>query len=251
MSNYELEKYSFPELKKMGVDMGLPMRRSKMEMIKDISKAFKEYEEYKREKIDKYERCYQLGDKGKEGTTYLVKDKSGREYAMKTFRREKSSATLKKEYLLQKNASKKGIAPRVYDYDTVSKYIVMERMDRHLYEDIKKKGVLTKKNQERILEIFDKLDEAKVFHGDANILNYMIKGEDIYIIDFGFSKEITDELLKKLKTNRPNYHLMTIGLILKLKELENEGKSSTGGKGISYKYLKRALPEEYIKNYKL
>ena len=86
MSNYKLEKYSLPELKKMATQMDLPMRRSKNEMIKDISEAFKEYEEYKREKIDKYEKFEQLGEKGKEGITYLVKDRSGKEFAMKTFR---------------------------------------------------------------------------------------------------------------------------------------------------------------------
>jgi predicted Ser/Thr protein kinase len=241
--SYKLEKYSLPELKKMALDMDLQMRRSKGEMIKDITEAFKEYEEYKREKIDKYKRCEQLGDKGKEGTTFLVKDRNGREFAMKTFRREKSSLTLKREFLLQKKASRKNITPRVYDYDTVSKYIVMEKMDRHLYDEIKKKGLLSKKYQERILEIFDKLDEVGVFHGDANILNYMIKDGEVYIIDFGFSKEITPRVLKKLETSRPNYHLMTIGLILKLKELSLEEKC--------YRYLKKALPVEYIVKYKL
>ena len=241
--SYKLEKYSLPELKKMALDMDLQMRRSKGEMIKDITAAFKEYEEYKREKIDKYKRCEQLGDKGKEGTTFLVKDRNGREFAMKTFRREKSSLTLKREFLLQKKASRKNITPRVYEYDTVSKYIVMEKMDRHLYDEIKKRGMLCKKYQERILEIFDKLDDAGVFHGDANILNYMIKDGEVYIIDFGFSKEITPRVLKKLETSRPNYHLMTIGLILKLKELSLEEKS--------YRYLKKALPVEYILKYKL
>ena len=241
--SYKLEKYSLPELKKMALDMDLQMRRSKGEMIKDITAAFKEYEEYKREKIDKYKRCEQLGEKGKEGTTFLVKDRNGREFAMKTFRREKSSSTLKREFLLQKKASRKNITPRVYEYDTVSKYIVMEKMDKHLYDEIKNKGVLCKKYQERILEIFDKLDQAGVFHGDANILNYMIKDGEVYIIDFGFSKEITPQVLKKLETSRPNYHLMTIGLILKLKELSLDEKS--------YKYLKKALPVEYLGKYKL
>ena len=241
--SYKLEKYSLPELKKMALDMDLQMRRSKGEMIKDITAAFKEYEEYKREKIDKYKRCEQLGEKGKEGTTFLVKDRNGREFAMKTFRREKSSSTLKREFLLQKKASRKNITPRAYEYDTVSKYIVMEKMDKHLYDEIKNKGVLCKKYQERILEIFDKLDQAGVFHGDANILNYMIKDGEVYIIDFGFSKEITPQVLKKLETSRPNYHLMTIGLILKLKELSLDEKS--------YKYLKKALPVEYLGKYKL
>jgi predicted Ser/Thr protein kinase len=244
MSNYRLEKYTLPELKKMAQRMDLPMRRSRAEMIKDISIAFTEYEEYKHEKLDKYTRYEQLGEKGKEGITYLVRDKHGKEYAMKTFRKEKSSKTLKMEYALQKKASKKNITPRVYDYDTVSKYIVMAKMDSHLYEQLEKdKGILQKKQQERILEIFKKLDEAGVFHGDANLLNYMLKDGEIYIIDFGFSKEITPKLMKKLGSDRPNYHLMTIGLILKLKEMNMPEKS--------YKYLLKALPDQYKKKYGL
>jgi Kae1-associated kinase Bud32 len=243
MNYCNLEKYTLTELKQMAVKMELPMKRSKKEMIEIISKAFKEYEDYKKDKIDKYTRYEQLGDKGKEGVTYLVKDRHGKEYAMKTFRRDKSSQTLKNEFNLQKKASKGGITPRVHDFDTTSKYIVMDRMDSHLYEYIKKKGYLCKKYQERILFIFNKLDEAGVFHGDANILNYMIKDNQVYIIDFGFSKEITPQLLKKLGTERPNYHLMTIGLILKLKEL--------GLTDMSYKYLQKALPQEYVTKYKL
>ena len=241
MDTYKLEKYNLPELKKMADKMGLQMRRSKSEMIKDIANAFKEYEEYKTDKLDKYKRYEQLGEKGKEGTTYVVKDKNDKEYAMKTFRKEKSSLTLKREYMLQKKAYKKGITPYVYDYDIVSKYIVMEKMDGHLYDYIKKKGILSKKYQERLLEIFKKLDESGVFHGDANLMNYMFKDGEIYIIDFGFSREITPKLIKKLGTDKPNYYLMTIGLILKLRENNFSDKS--------YKYLIKVLPEEYKKKY--
>jgi tRNA A-37 threonylcarbamoyl transferase component Bud32 len=242
-SSYRLEKYSLPELKNMAAKMNIPMRRSKTEMIADISSAFQEYEKYKHDKLDKYTKYQQLGEPGKEGLTYLVKDKHGHEYAMKTFRKEKSSNKLKKEFQLQKKAGKKNISPKVYDYDTVSKYIVMEKMEKHLFETIDKKKGLSKIQQERILYIFDKLDDAKIFHGDANLLNYMLKNGEIYIIDFGFSKEITPKLLKKLGSTRPNYHLMNIGLILKLKEMDFPDKS--------WKYLIKVLPDEYKKKYGL
>jgi len=237
MSHYRLEKYNLTELKKMASKMNLPPRRSKAEMIEDICKAFSEYEEYKKEKIDKYTRYGQLGEKGKEGTTYLVKDRHGKEYAMKTFRSGKSSMTLHREYSLQKKAAKAGVAPRVHDYDTVGKWIVMEKMDKHLYEKIdEEKGVLHRKDQERILEIFETLDRIGVFHNDANICNYMIKNGEIYMIDYGFSKEITPALKKKLHTNHPNSRLMLIGLILKLKERQLPERS--------YKYLLRKLDKE-------
>jgi tRNA A-37 threonylcarbamoyl transferase component Bud32 len=224
--------------------MDLQPRRSKAEMISDISKAFSEYEEYKSEKVDKYTRCEQLGEKGKEGTTYLVKDGNGKTYAMKTFRKGKSSSTLYKEYSLQKKASKAGVAPHVYEYDTVAKWILMEKMDSHLYDHmVKRKGVLSKKHQERLIEIFQKLDEVKVFHNDANICNYMLKDGQIYLIDYGFSKEIDSKLLKKLKTDCPNSKLMLIGLIMKLKEMKVPEKS--------YKYLKRKVDKEDLDRFQL
>jgi predicted Ser/Thr protein kinase len=244
MSRFRLEKYNLAELKKMAARMDLPARRSKTEMIDDISKAFSEYEEYKKEKIDKYTRHKQLGEKGKEGTTYLVTDSRGKEYAMKTFRKGKSSSTLHKEYSLQKKAAKAEVAPRVHDYDTVGKWILMEKMDKHLYEKInEEKGVLHKKDQLRLLEIFEKLDQVGVYHNDANICNYMIKGDKIYLIDYGFAKEITPKLKKALGTDRPNGKLMLIGLVLKLKEMNVPEKS--------YKYLVRQIDKEDIMKFNL
>lgn len=243
--SYQLEKYNLHILKKIAEKMGLPLRRSKAEMIADISDAFREYEEYKLEKIDKYTRQKQLGEKGKEGTTYLVIDKNDKEYAMKTFRKSKSSDTLKREYYLQKKAAKAGVAPKVYDYDTVNKWILMEKMEHHLMDLIaQKKGILRKSQQERIIDLFHRLDKVGVFHGDANVANYMLdkKGE-IYMIDYGFSREITPSLIKKLRTDQPNYKLMTIGLILKLKDINLPPKS--------YKYLLRHVSDEDKKKYNI
>lgn len=236
-SPYNLEKYTLQQLREMAREMDLRSRRSKTEMINDISTAFQEYENYHKEKIEKYTKIRQLGNKGKEGITYLVRDMedsetSGRpvEFAMKTFRKTKSSVTLKKEYKLQKLAGKAGVAPCVHTYDTVSKYILMDVMDRHLMDVIyDQKGTLHKYQQKRILEIFRILDEIGVFHGDANIANYMVKDKEIYLIDYGFAKEIDDRLLKSLKVKKPNSELMLLGFILKLKEMKCEPSA--------YKYL--------------
>ena len=204
----------------MAQDMDLKIPHSKSEIICEIAKAFKEYESYKKDKIDRYEKCEQLGDKGKEGTTYLVKTKDGKEYAMKTFRKSKSSATLRKEAELQKMASDQGVSPNVIDIDTVSKYIVMEKMDGHLLDKIKKQGGLTRTQQRQIINIYRSLDKAGVFHGDANLLNYMYKDENIYIIDFSMAKEITHGLTKRLGTYTPNMTIMTLGLSLKLRDMQ-------------------------------
>jgi len=237
-----IQKCKLDKLKSICDTLGIQPKKKKDDIVSDIEVALKEYEDYKAEKIDKYQRKEQLGEKGKEGTTFLVVDDKNREYAMKTFRTTKSSSTLKKEYTLQRIAGKAGISPRAYDYDTVSKYIVMERMDSHLYDDIIRKG-LTQKFQKRIMEIFNILDDVKVFHNDCNLMNYMLKDGQVYIIDFGFAKEITDKLVKTLKTDRPNSHLMLIGLILKLKEAKVQEKS--------YSYLMKHVRPEDKQKYSL
>ena len=162
----------------------------------------------------------QLGEKGKEGRTYLVTDKFNCEYAMKTFRKNKSAIKMKDEIDLQRACSNIKISPKIIHYDLDKKYIVMEVMDSHLLDEMKKVGGLVTENQQRqLIEIYKKLDKAKVFQGDANILNYMIKNGKIYIIDFGFAQYIDEKLIKRVKSTQPNYELMLLGFILKLKEL--------------------------------
>ena len=120
----------------------------------------------------------------------------------------------------------------------------MEKMDTHLVDVMKKqKGNLKRSQQYEILNIFEKLDEVGVFHGDSNILNYMIKGDKIYIIDFGFSKEINERLVKKLGTSTPNIRIMTLGLVLKLREMNYPPSS--------WKYLKRRLSNDEIEKFQI
>ena len=129
------------------------------------------------------------------------------------------------------------IAPNVVDFDTVSKYIVMEKMDRHLVDVMKRRdGVLSQTLQKRIISIYRKLDEAGVFHGDANLMNYMFKGSQLYIIDFGMAREITTSLVNKLGTRKPNLQIMTLGLVLKLRELKAPSSS--------YSHLVKYLTDE-------
>jgi tRNA A-37 threonylcarbamoyl transferase component Bud32 len=232
-----LETYSLKELQSLSQKMNLPLRKSKRQSIDDITEALEEYKEYRKQKVEKYKRIKQLGEPGKEGTTYLVRDVHGKDYAMKTFRKTKSSNRLRREANFQKIAYKAGISPKVYDYDIVSKYILMQKMDKHLYDVLKANGgVLLKYQQQRIIEIFQILDKIGIFHNDANISNYMLLGKQIYIIDFGFAKEI------KNKTN-PNMTLMLIGFILKLKELHAPEKS--------YALLKTYLKPEDVTRFNL
>ena len=233
----DIESRSYSDLKDMATELGLPIRRSKALLAQDIMECFKEYEAYKRDKLDKYVRLHQLGDRGKEGTTYLVRTASGEEYAMKTFRKQKSSGTLRKEATLQRIAAEAGAAPTVQDFDTVSKYIVMEKMDRHLVDVLKRNnGVLSVSLQRQIISIYQKLDRVGIFHGDANLMNYMFKGRKLHIIDFGMAREITPNLINKLGTSTPNISIMTLGLVLKLRDLRLSRDS--------YQYLLEHLTED-------
>jgi tRNA A-37 threonylcarbamoyl transferase component Bud32 len=239
-----LKNLSYTDLKEIAEDMDIKISKNKDELIKSMLRCFKEWEKYKKEKIDKYEKIKQLGNKGKEGITYLVVTKDGNEYAMKTFKKNKSSDFLKKEAYLQELASKFNIAPKIIEIDTVKKTIVMEKMDKHLFEVIKyQEGDLTEKQQKDIINIFKNLDKAKVFHADSNILNYMYKGKKLCIIDFGMSKYIDDKLTEKLGTETPNIDLMTLGFILKLKELNC--------KKTSYSYLLKYVSDKNIITFNL
>ena len=135
--------------------MGLSIPQNNNELIDNILVCFKQYEDYKKEKLDKYKKIERIGNKGKEGETYLVKTNGGRYFAMKTFKKTKSSERLRQEAELQEMASNFGIAPKVIEIDTLSKYIVMERMDKHLVDTMKEQnGDLTEEQQKQIIHIF-------------------------------------------------------------------------------------------------
>jgi tRNA A-37 threonylcarbamoyl transferase component Bud32 len=230
MDDLYLKTLKYDELKNIAIDMDINIPKTKFELINKIIECFTEYEKYKKEKIDKYKKIEQLGNKGKEGVTYLVKTNDGSTYAMKTFKKNKSSNRLRNEARLQEIASNYNISPKIIEIDTVSKYIVMEKLDKHLFDILKEKnGILNIQQQKQIIKIFKTLDECKIFHADCNILNYMYKNKKLYIIDFGMSKEIDDKLIKKLGTSTPNLDISTLGFILKLKEFNCPS--------ISYSYL--------------
>lgn len=201
--------------------------RFKSTLIRRIAKGLREYEEYKQEKIDKYKKLERIGGDGKEGKTFVVKNRRGHKYAMKTFPKSKSSKTLKRELEFQQRASKHGLSPKIRDYDTVSKYIVMDLLDKNLLEILQEQnGVLTLTQQKHIINLFKGLDKINIFHRDPNPLNIMTKNGNWYIIDYGFAVEITDKLKKKYDSEDLNLHFMTTGLLLKLKELCAEASFS-------------------------
>ena len=185
----------------------------------------------------KYTILKQLGKTGKEGTTFLVVDKKGVEYAMKVFPKQKSINTLLKEVGHQNEAARHGIAPEIKEINEDEKYIVMEKLDKNLFDIVKKNnGEIPETIQRKIVNIIKRMDETGVFHGDPNPANFMMKGTTMYMIDYGFARDIDDKLMKKYETKTPNKKFMILGLILKLKEIYREHNPN-----IEYKVLSKIL----------
>jgi tRNA A-37 threonylcarbamoyl transferase component Bud32 len=134
-----------------------------------------------------------------------------------------------------------GVSPNVIDVDTVSKYIVMEKMDNNLMDLIKNQGTITKKQQKDIIKLYKTLDKAKVFHRDVNLLNYMYRDEKLYLIDFGMAKEITSSIKNSLGTDKPNMQIMPLVLALKIRDI--------GLPVSAYDYILKYLTVEQLKQY--
>ena len=208
-------------------------RTSAPKVIKKVPSS----QDVKKSPDGKYTIIQQLGSSGKEGTTYLVKNKKGDEFAMKMFSKHKSVNMLLKEVVFQKQAAKHGIAPQIKETNEEHKYIVMEKLDKNLFDIVKKnKGEIPDTVQRKIVSVIKKMDGTGVFHGDPNPANFMLKGNSMYMIDYGFAKDIDDKLMKKYETEAPNSKFMILGLILKLKEIYKDHNPN-----LEYKILSKAL----------
>ena len=206
-------------------------RKTKKEIIEEITNN------YYQKKKDKYTHVNQLGKSGKEGNVYLVKYRN-KEYALKQFRSHKSSKNIQKESDIQHKCAKHGISPKIKEVNLHCKYIVMDKMDYSLMDLIKKyKGRIPKKYQQEIINIISKLDQIKVFHGDPNPVNFMVKNKKLYLIDYGFAKEIDEKIIQKHGTENPNQLFMIIGLLIQLKE-------TYGGNFVKCDILRNQISDE-------
>ena len=170
--------------------------------------------------------------KGKEGIVTSCKRRN-RWYAVKQFKKRKSPFKIALEAKLQQIAAKVGISPKVRECNIEDKFIRMDRLETSLYKIMKSKGgKLNIKRQRQIIKIIKTLDKIKIFHGDPNPANFMEKDGQLYIIDFGFAEPITDKIVKKYDTTRPNQKYMILGLILKCKESFGD---------IKYSYLRQYI----------
>lgn len=219
MNYLDIETWDTKELRNILHEMGLPLRRNRKDMITDILEK----------KDADYVRGKQLGEPGKDAITYQVNKK----YALKQYKSRKSANQILKEANMQKLLASVNACPKVIDVDLHRKYILMDKLDKHLI-DVNSEKSVSLDHQKQLVKLYDKLDEVGVFHGDANPLNYMTKGKKLYVIDFGMSKTITPSLIKKLGSETPNRDIMTVGMIFKLKAMHFPEDS--------YKYLIESLP---------
>ena len=236
----DIENLSYEHLKTIAKQYKIPYSRlRKAELITAIRQHLYSLEKTKSEK--RYKRIKELGS-GKEGITYLVKT-SRKEYAMKTFRPNKSVQRLQKEAELQKMA--KGLSPSVKETNTTLKYIVMDRLDETLVDVINRnKGVLDDATQQQIVDLVDGLDKIGVFHADPNPSNFMLKSDKMYIIDYGFAKKIDDKLQKQHSTKRVNRKFMIIGLLVQLRDMYSKYDKDVTS---SYHILRRCVPKTQLK----
>lgn len=172
--------------------------------------------------------------KGKDGRIYSIKYDSN-DVIAKVFRKNKNRKDIKNEYYFLKKAYKLGISPKVYYYsDNIEKrykedngkednsYIIMEKLDKTLLDFIRKTGKLSIDHQKKIIKILEILDENKIFHGDISPLNFMTKKDkddktNLYIIDFGMSKKMDDDFIKKYGKDA-NVKIGITAFILKIRE---------------------------------
>lgn len=119
---------------------------------------------------------------------------------------------------------------------------MMDRMTKSI-TSVLSNGELSETRQRQILNLLSKLDDIKIFHGDTNLENYMFTGKKLKVIDFGFSKVIDRNLIKKLKTSKPNFDLILVSLILKMRQ--------NGIPNICYTLLLQNVPSITRKKYGL
>lgn len=237
MDYKKLEELSYKNLCEIANKLEIPIKRSKDSMYTEIKNVFKEYETYKKTKIDKYIKEKEI-KKTKDYSIYLVENKDdNKKYIMKTFKKNKSSSSLNREVELQKLASDFDIAPNIVDIDTVSKYIIMENMDKHI--NLSKE--ITNKQQKQIISVLKKLDKSQVYHDNVKIENFMYKGDNLSIINFSKSKPITNNLIAKYNTDTPNLTLSSLSLVLQLKD-KDFNKSS-------YELLLKYISEDKRSNW--
>ena len=148
---------------------------------------------------------------GEYGLVHLV-EKNKKKYAMKKINIAYNNwstigeqlKSIKNEIKVLKKISNLGISPKLYDYylckdkNQFSIYLIMEYINGITLRKFLEENTLTKNIENKIKNVFDKLHNNGILHGDVHDENIMItEKKRVYIIDFGFSQTLKDFLDKK------------------------------------------------------
>lgn len=151
---------------------------------------------------DDFQVIRQLGQDGAQGVVSLVEFPNSLRAAMKQFKATKSSARIQAEAEFQQRAAEAGIAPEVMHVDLDKKRIFMEPMRRRVVDVVEKRHF--HQLAQDLEHIMRTLDDIGILHNDGNALNLMLNDRDeLQILDFGLSKEITPKVKQKWK-GEPN-----------------------------------------------
>jgi tRNA A-37 threonylcarbamoyl transferase component Bud32 len=155
----------------------------------------------------------QIGKEGKEGKVFAVSKPNGKkEYAMKVFKKTKSSKNIEKEVKFAKIANKAGLSPKIFEVNLTDKYIVMDMCDKTILDLMKEQKYTLKVSQQKeLIKLFSGMDKVGIMHNDPNPLNILVVGDQFKLIDFGMSKSCDIE-----KCN--NKRLLTLGFLLFMKQ---------------------------------
>ena len=101
-----------------------------------------------------------------------------------------------------KYLSKKNIAPKIYYINYESRYYVMEKLDKTLY-DMFFDNSLTYKNIENLITLLENLKKTPYKHMDLHTSNIMFsnKKNRFYIIDWGIYKKVNKKTCKNPRNN--------------------------------------------------
>lgn len=259
----ELGKCNFVYLKEKAIEIGIPLRKKKIEILHDLTVVFKEHEarkfakksaakstlpkvkdttmavatEHKKPRksaskkptliiADRFIREKEIRSKTKDTTIYEAKDtKNNSNCTVKCFRCDKALSSINRELELHKLASDRKIAPQIIYYDEKSKKIFYEHMDMTLEKYLEKGKTLSREQQNRILMIMRTLDDIHILYADPHPRNFLMKNNNIYTIEFTNSKKIDPKLTKKLETESPNRDLLLYKFVKYMKESNIDPKS--------------------------
>jgi Kae1-associated kinase Bud32 len=129
----------------------------------------------------------------------LVKERIKKNYRLNEIDEKIRRLRTRKELKLLTEARKNRVpTPKIFETDEVANKIIMEYVEgtrvKELLNSSDKKTVI--ETCQKIGRLVGKLHSAGIIHGDLTTSNMILKGNDIYFIDFGlgdFSRRIEDQ----------------------------------------------------------